>query len=338
MLERSSIDFSPPGFDFPLPATQRLAKRKAMTVCIAAIANNGVIVGAADTMLTSGDVEFEPFRQSRPRFGKIIPVTNSIVAMNAGDTGIQAELFFRFVAPFVNAWVPANPGKWMPFEAVVNSYCNGYKQLKRERAEQAILSPYGLTLQAFQTHQREMAPDFLAKISRALADFTLEPTETIITGIEPALDPDSTLSRLWVIFGSEVSSRDTIRFASVGSGSRHADSHFMLSRHSPSITLSETALSVYTAKKKSEVAPGVGYDTNMFSVGPNLGSFSWVSDADQKALHAAYAGALESQQKATRRANGKIEAMFAARQAGLDQSQPPASGQGETGPPVPPAT
>src|ERR1700677_3845679 len=69
MLERSSIDFSPPGFDFPLPATQRLAKRKAMTVCIAAIANNGVIVGAADTMLTSGDVEFEPFRQSRPRFG-----------------------------------------------------------------------------------------------------------------------------------------------------------------------------------------------------------------------------------------------------------------------------
>ena len=60
-----------------------------MTVCIAAICRNGVVLGASDRMLTAGDVQFEPERE------KIFPLTTSIVALTAGDASLQDELMSK---------------------------------------------------------------------------------------------------------------------------------------------------------------------------------------------------------------------------------------------------
>jgi len=46
----------------------------------------------------------------------------------------------------------------------------------------------------------------------------------------------------------------------------------MFSRHTPSADIDETLSLIYSAKKRAEVAPGVGKDTDMFIVGPQLGS------------------------------------------------------------------
>jgi hypothetical protein len=48
----------------------------------------------------------------------------------------------------------------------------------------------------------------------------------------------------------------------------------MLGRHSWRSSEVDTALLTYIAKKRSEVAPGVGEGTDMFTIGPLLGSFS----------------------------------------------------------------
>ena len=114
-----------------------------------------------------------------------------------------------------------------------------------------------------------------------------------------------------------------MRFASIGIGNRHADSHFMLSRHSSGTTLPETTLSVYTAEKKAEIAPGAGYDTNMFSVGPTLGSFSWVTDSAQKGIHALYSKALKSHQRTTLLANKGMEAFAPPSQVRLRRHSSP---------------
>jgi hypothetical protein len=77
-----------------------------MTVCIGAICDTGMIVGATDTMLTVGDVEFEPQWAAEPRVGKVFTITNSIVAMAAGAMGIATGLVR--VVPSVSLQTAAN--------------------------------------------------------------------------------------------------------------------------------------------------------------------------------------------------------------------------------------
>src|SRR5271165_504635 len=46
----------------------------------------------------------------------------------------------------------------------------------------------------------------------------------------------------------------------------------MLNKHSWRSALADTALLTYMAKKRSEIAPGVGEGTDMFTAGPGLGT------------------------------------------------------------------
>lgn len=278
-----------------------------MTVCIAAIADTGMIIGATDLMLTAGDVEFEPIRQAAPRLGKIFPLTNSIVALTAGDTAVQAEIMHQYLRPNINKWLSEHPDVWLPVEEVVRLYRHGYNLIRRTKAEQAILLPLGITYDTFITHQKDMTPDFVNRVARSLAEFVLEPTETIITGVEPSWIPDATMSRIYVIHGHNAMCHDTVRFAAIGSGSRHADSHFMQVRHAPSASIPQTLLSVYTAKKKAEIAPGVGSETNMFIIGPSLGTFNWLRDDIMSKLEATYQSTVHEHKEAELKANADIE-------------------------------
>jgi hypothetical protein len=70
----------------------RKFKRKVpLTVCIAAICEGGIVLGACDKMMTAGDVEFEP-QAPTGRSMKVFPITNSIAVMTAGDSGLQSEI------------------------------------------------------------------------------------------------------------------------------------------------------------------------------------------------------------------------------------------------------
>lgn len=208
-----------------------------MTVCIAAICDNGTILGAADTMLTAGDVEFEPARLSEPRFGKIVNLTNAIAVMMAGDTAIQAEIIYSHVVPAVTSWIEKNNPTWMPVEVAVNLYTEAWHKVRFKNAERAILRPLGFTHESFLKQQRETSPEKLSDITRALAEYSLEPTAAIITGVEPGIDSNRTYSRLFAVHGSEAICYDTIRFAAVGSGARHAESHFMAAQHGAGATV-----------------------------------------------------------------------------------------------------
>src|SRR5262249_10374624 len=59
---------------------------------------------------------------------------------------------------------------------------------------------------------------------------------------------------------------DSVGFAAIGIGRRHASSQFMFARHAWNAPVADTVLLTYYAKKKSEVAPGVGIGTDMMMV------------------------------------------------------------------------
>jgi hypothetical protein len=77
---------------------------------------------------------------------------------------------------------------------------------------------------------------------------------------------------IYVVRNSDVSCQDPVGFAAIGAGHWHAESQFMFAGHVRLRPFPETLLLVYSAKKRAEVAPGVGAETDMFMIGPVIGS------------------------------------------------------------------
>ena len=70
----------------------------------------------------------------------------------------------------------------------------------------------------------------------------------------------------------------------------------MLARHAWSAPPAETLLLTYSAKKRSEVAPGVGAATDMIMFGPQLGTFNYVGDHVIAALEEMYQRRVKAEQ------------------------------------------
>jgi hypothetical protein len=251
----------------PLIQNRNLKRKVSVTVCIAAICENGVIIGAADRMLSSGDIQFEPTANTYP--SKVIPLTRSIVAMTAGDAGLQTEILHE-VHQVVNARVMSQPDNWWNVKDAVDVYVNFYNFFKLKRARERVLAPLGLDEKTFVSKQQTMSKEFVTQITQEMINFEMPPVATIITGV------DNFGAHIYAIHDNQILCCDAIGFASIGIGARHAESQFMLRGHTRLTPMPETALLTYSAKKKSEVAPGVGKGTDMFAIGPNLGSFGMI--------------------------------------------------------------
>lgn len=231
-----------------------------MTVCIAAIAGKSVI-GASDRLVTAGDVQFEP---KRP---KIKALTNSVVVMTAGDAWLQAEVLDG-VTKSIQGIVQADPHEWVTVRQVADIYCDCWSEIKRHRAEHAILKPLGLTTKEFLDEQSQMDDETVKSITNALLDFGMPSTATLVAGV------DASGAHIFVIYDGVPMQADSVGFAAIGIGGRHAESQMMIAQYAPSMDASAAMMLVHLAKSRAEVAPGVGPDTDMFVIGPELGTYS----------------------------------------------------------------
>ncbi|MBM3290380.1 MAG: hypothetical protein FJY92_09535, partial [Candidatus Hydrogenedentes bacterium] len=236
-----------------------------MTVCIAAICGNegglpASVIGAADRMLTATDVEFEPLQT------KIVTLTSSIALMMAGDAFSQAEIIQR-VSEQVHARVQAAPKDWLSVKYVAELYSTEYNQLRTRRSEKKLLAPLGLDSTSFLTRQQELAGGLVDNLASELINYPHLGVSAIVTGV------DISGPHIYTIEDGEVRCHDMVGFASIGVGYWHADSQCMLWGHTRNRPFQETLYLVYLAKKRAEIAPGVGEATDMFMIGPLLGSY-----------------------------------------------------------------
>jgi len=292
-----------------------------MTVCIAAICQNGIIFGASDRMMTSGDIEFEPKLDSiaKPDLSqpldltfnantKIYPITNSVVVMTAGDSGLQSEIVQDMLAQ-VQKSIQQNP-HWLYVKEAVGLYLDAYEKAKSRRAHQKIFAPYGFDMQTFLEKSNQLSNHLVIEINKQIQRFDsyfaeMHGIETIITGVDATFGNDAPSAHIYSIVkssaGDFITCGDSVGFAAVGSGARHAESQFMLAGHSPFASSPETLLLTYLSKKRSEVAPGVGKGTDMFTIGPTFGSFAMlenIKDFDMKQIESIYDSVDEGQKKA----------------------------------------
>ncbi|MCG2771968.1 MAG: hypothetical protein L6277_07765, partial [Desulfobacterales bacterium] len=260
-----------------------------VTVCVAAMCGSDTIIGASDRMLTTGDIQFEPHQS------KIIPVTRSIICMVAGDSAMQAEIL-QYVQDIVNKRIEAEPQNWWNVRDVAELYDQYYNEARLKRAEKKILAPLGLDRNTFIDRQKQMDSELVRQLSAEMKYFTPPPISAIFAGI------DTSGPHIYVADNENVTCRDLAGFAAIGAGMWHANSQLMFAGHTKSKLLPETLLLIYYAKRRAEVAPGVGEGTDMFMVGPALGSYISVGDHVLAKLKEIY----EAQQK--REKNASIKA------------------------------
>jgi hypothetical protein len=172
------------------------------------------------------------------------------------------------------------------------------------RAETVILSPLGLDQDSFIRRQREMAPELLNRLATELLNFEPPDSAAIITGVDKA-GP-----HLYLATNAEVTCQDKVGFASIGAGSWHANSQFMFAGHTVRKGFEETLLLVYSAKKRAEVAPGVGKATDMFMVG-DMGGHVQVGDHVIQNLQQIYDKSQAATRRASLKANKRVEKYIA---------------------------
>ena len=267
-----------------------------MTVCVAAICNNNMIYGASDRMLASGDIQFEPEQT------KIRPVTTSIVVMLAGDAGLQEDILSR-VHDKVREWLDQRPNDWIPVRQIADWYQWSYGLVKLQRSASTLLSPLGLTHQTFNAQQQQMSPDLVNELARELINYELPTVGSIIAGV------DTTGPHLFTTLQAEIACQAGVGFAAIGAGADHAASQFMFAGHTSHRDIAQTLLLTYAAKKRAEVAPGVGQDTDMFMVGPLVGSYAPIrEEPTMKALDRIYKKSQQRIAKSNERAENDAKA------------------------------
>jgi 20S proteasome alpha/beta subunit len=225
-----------------------------MTVCVATISESSNIIGISDRMITYGDIQFEP------NTSKIVPITKSIIAMTAGDLAFQTEILNRMIGIISMQYTS------QPINHSVEDIANLYLECKKisdvKKCENIVLAPFGLTYSAFLDKQLSLQENFVLSLKNEIQQFRyqLPKIETIITGV------DKTGPHIYVIDGDNIHCCDKIGFATIGGGSRHASSQLMLAGYNFDYELSESLLLTYNAKKRAEVAPGVGKGSDMFMI------------------------------------------------------------------------
>jgi hypothetical protein len=295
-----------------------------VTVCVAAMCGGNIIFGASDRMLTARDVEFEP-----PN-AKIIGLTTSIAIMWAGDSGLQAEILASVISDVYDR-IRAEPNNWWAVRDVAHLYRRYFNEARLRRSETTVLAPLGLDRSTYISEQRKLSPSLARSLADKLIYFDMPGVEAIFAGVDTT-GPAPPNAHIYVARGAEITCHDMIGFAAIGVGMRHASSQMMFAGHTGNAELPETLLLTYRAKKRAEVAPGVGEDTDMFAVGPGLGTYTTIDPPILRDIDQIYKRSVAVAAKGDERAKVHMKGFLdeLAKRAAASDQQPPA-------PPAPPA-
>ena len=110
------------------------------------------------------------------------------------------------------------------------------------------------------------------QLANKLSAYEAPRVQAIVMGV------DTSGGHIYVCDNGGVTCQDSVGFASIGIGHWHANSQFMFSGHTKGRPMQESLLITYFAKKRAEVAPGVGMHTDMLMIGPELGSYISIGD------------------------------------------------------------
>ena len=201
-------------------------------------------IAIADRMVTAGDTEFE-----QAAFSKIAKLTGNCIAVSAGHALIPNELFQLTRAKFGGMPTP-------PITTIVQELKKNYVTMRMQRAEEQYFRPLGLSVNYFIEKQRSLESTLVIQLGHQLEQATLGGRvgcRILVAGL------DMTGAHIHCIFDPSSSECfDSIGYCAIGSGERHAENTLIVNDYHISLQLNKALYLVYEAKKRAELAPGVG--------------------------------------------------------------------------------
>lgn len=222
-----------------------------MTICIAALADDGKsIVLASDREVTYG---FPINTELDSGVRKIQKVTEKIFVLIAGNSLIGAELAEEIKLEKSGA---------TSIREVAEALRAKYIKSRLQVMERLYIEPRGLTYEKYLEKQKDMNQQVVSLIDNGLSQDTQSfQLSFIVAGI------DESGGHIYGIFHPGIMSlMDVSGFCAIGIGDVHAVNSLIGNKYTKESSLRESLFYIYDAKKRSEVAPGVGIMTDMLTI------------------------------------------------------------------------
>lgn len=245
-----------------------------MTICLGALcadsgAPNQIAVVACDRMVTLGqEIEFEH------EVPKVMSLTASIVCASSGAV-LDASSLMREI----KRGLPADP---LPVADVARQFADLYVVHRKAEINSQIFQPRSMTIDAFYRGLMQHMPN-------AIVSFLDEEASTHDFGVSLLIaGVDEGGAHLFDVTdpGGAVQDHLPIGFHAIGSGGFQATQQMISFGHSGKKRLPETIFHVYASKRRAEVAPGVGKDTDMLVISGK--GIRWLSQAELDQLDEIY--------------------------------------------------
>jgi ATP-dependent protease HslVU (ClpYQ) peptidase subunit len=204
-----------------------------MTVCIAARCGEGAIFVAADRLVTVGDMEMEHPVE------KVMNLPQSIMILPSDDDAAFHAQILLDVYTTAKQRVEADPKRRLTVQEILDLYIETRQAHKMRRAERDILKPLGLYQSNYLAQQKSLDPDLVKQIAVDLINYKIPHLTVIVVVIDP------TGSHIFIAD----TQYDSIGYAAIGAGGRHANAQFLMAGHTWHTPLPEALWNTYLAKK-----------------------------------------------------------------------------------------
>lgn len=220
-----------------------------MTVCIGILCERGdKVIVASDRMWTEKylSIEFEH------EGSKIVEISESSVATTAGSVVVPTELLENVKREVKDK----DLREVSEIAKVAKKY---FIEERNKRVSDEYFEPRALTLKDFYHSgvQSHLHPTIVQRLDSMVEDYKFE-LEIMVGGV------DNKGGHLYVVFSpGRLEPFDRVGYLSIGSGSPHVESTFILNGFSQNWKLGKALYIVYEGKRLAEKAPGVGKKTDI---------------------------------------------------------------------------
>ena len=222
-----------------------------MTICIAALADNGgACVVAADRQVTVHALSLQ-FEHSDK---KIDTLVNGCVVLSSGDALLAAEVIEKARSVLGGLSHPT-------IQQMAECLRDTYMSVHLMRAENVILRPRGLTFQEW--GGTKIPLQLYIQIDQLLFNFGIGAVEFLVAGIDASGAHIFRVHYSGIAGGNWLEFCTRLSYRTIGSGLSHAAILLSMENQNRTLGVGETLYNVYCAKKNSEVAPGVGPATDI---------------------------------------------------------------------------
>lgn len=250
-----------------------------MTICIAAMCrfiypkkSDGsddigyVVLTASDRMLTDEGlgVEYEPVQ------GKFAFVAKRVLILCADNLAIHSDLLAR-----THIKIAGNLD--ISVREVAGIYSDLIAEYRQENAEKEYLKPFGLTSETFIEKNKYIEQSLVTSMADKILNYNVD-VQALIVGC----DADGRAGIFSIDDRGVIRNHSDIGFVTIGIGHFHANSYLMERSYWNGFDYWHCAMALYEAKKRAEIAPGVGKNTDMFFISRD--GFSRLDDAVFAAL------------------------------------------------------